>query len=81
MIEWAWLLITALLGALNLFQLVYWSRQVHKLIDKLMSRNYADYVTVQRPAMPDLPQASIFNEQTIDQDKDLAALNNIMVGL
>lgn len=29
---------------LNVFQFVYWSREVQKLIDKLMSGSYVNYV-------------------------------------
>lgn len=32
----------ALIG-LNVFQTVYWSWQIHKLINKLMSRDYVQY--------------------------------------
>ncbi len=35
--------ILGLLG-LNVFQLVWWSTQNHRLVDKLMSKNYAEYV-------------------------------------
>lgn len=30
------------------FQQVYWSIQTHKLIDKLMSRNYHEYTQAER---------------------------------
>lgn len=30
----------------------YWSRQVHKLIDKLMSRNYYEYKQAESPNVP-----------------------------
>lgn len=35
----------ALLGllGLNVFQTIYWSRQVQKLVDKVMSGSYAQY--------------------------------------
>lgn len=40
--------ITALVG-LNVFQLVYWSRQVQKLVDKVMSRDYHTYQISKQP--------------------------------
>lgn len=33
-----------LLLLLNVFQFWFWSKQVQSLIDKLMSKNYAEYV-------------------------------------
>ena len=41
-------LVIASLVGLNVFQLYYWSRVTHKLIDKLMSRNYAEYVSIEK---------------------------------
>jgi hypothetical protein len=32
-----------LLGALNIYQFFFWSGQVHRLVNKLMSRNYQEY--------------------------------------
>lgn len=28
---------------LNVFQFIFWARQVQRLVDKLMSRNYGEY--------------------------------------
>src|ERR1700743_917258 len=38
----AWLSLGLLI--LNVFQILFWGRQVQVLVDKLMSRNYAEYV-------------------------------------
>ena len=38
--------------ALNVFQLVWWSWQTHKLIDKLMSRSYFEYKEAKKPVVP-----------------------------
>lgn len=42
------ILVLSLIG-LNVFQLVFWSRQVQQLVDKLMSRNYTDYSVAAKP--------------------------------
>lgn len=42
------ILVLSLIG-LNVFQHIFWSRQVQQLVDKLMSRNYAEYSVVSRP--------------------------------
>lgn len=57
-----------LLG-LNIFQSVYWSRQVQKLVDKLMSRNYAEYVQVTKPILPTvrLDDASVDEADVLDE--------------
>lgn len=41
-------MLCAALVALNMF----WGRQVQKLIDKVMSRNYAEYTHVNAPPAP-----------------------------
>ncbi len=65
---------------LNVCQTIYWSRQVQKLIDKLMSRNYADYSYTQLQAKaPQLPVASQLEENIPDTDLD--TLNQVMTGL
>lgn len=40
--------IAGLVG-LNVFQLIYWSRQVQKLVDKVMSRDYHTYEISKQP--------------------------------
>jgi len=42
------IVVLSLIG-LNVFQAVHWSRQVQTLVDKLMSRNYAEYSTLAQP--------------------------------
>lgn len=55
------------------FQQVFWSRQVHKLVDKLMSRSYAEYVQATKP----LP--AVNRIQTPEEREDLGALQGIHV--
>ena len=56
------LVILSLIG-LNVFQHVYWSRQNQKLVDKLMSRNYHEYVQAQ-------PQPSALKMVAEPEDPD-----------
>lgn len=66
--------IFVLLG-LNVFQLVYWSRQVHKLVDKIMSRNYAEYVQTNRPT---LPTVSKDDDSFVEESDVLNELNGVL---
>jgi hypothetical protein len=77
MVEGILSLVSLSLIALNLFQLIYWSRQTHKLIDKLMSRNYPEYVQTQNLAAP-LPKQQVTMEHVVDQDLD--TLNQTLAG-
>lgn len=53
------------LVATNVFQFLFWSNQNQKLIDKLMSKNFAEYQAVKRK--PDVkPQK--------DPEEELAAI-------
>lgn len=67
------------LCAVNVFQLFFWSWTTHKLLDKLMSRNYGEYVQVRAPKH-ELPRAQ---EPEVEdfQDEDLHTLNQTMAGL
>lgn len=67
-----------LLAALNLFQFIFWSRQVHGLIDKLMSRNYAEYVASKayKPSQKSSPTAS----SDVPDDMVLNELNGLLGG-
>jgi hypothetical protein len=38
--------------ALNVFQIIFWSRTTHKLIDKLMSRSYFEYKEADKKKLP-----------------------------
>lgn len=62
------------LGALNVFQMVYWSRQVQKLVDKLMSRNYAEYVQVNKPP---LPTVKVTDDIAVEERDVLNELNGM----
>ncbi len=72
-------LLALALGFVTVFQTIYWSRQVHKLIDKLMSRNYAEYVHTLK-SQADLPGPEISKDES-EADDDLDQLNRVMAGI
>lgn len=79
--EWVWTMAIAVLAILNVFQLIYWSRQTQKLIDKLMSRNYAEYeqAKLQKHVLPRVDDTE--SDSEVFMDDDLKTLNNTMAGL
>lgn len=74
------LLIGVGLLGLNVFQLVFWSRQTGRLIDKLMSRNYAEYKQVEHLA----PSPNSQIQQALSprgDDPVLSELNGMLGGM
>lgn len=69
----------AILLGFNIFQIWYWSRQVQRLVDKLMSRNYAEYVQATALAS-NLPQDNIRlpTEEKEAEDQILLELNGML---
>lgn len=61
--------------ALNVYQFFFWSRQVQKLVDKLMSRNYAEYVQVTKPP---LPTVQVQDDSHIEESNILDELNGMV---
>jgi hypothetical protein len=59
--------VLVLLG-FNIFQYFFWTWQVHKLIDKMMSRNFAEYVQATKPLEPDAPKVQLPEEEDILKD-------------
>ena len=80
MIEYAFILLAFASMLLNVFQHIYWSGQVQKLIDKLMSRNYADYSYTKAQAEA-LPLPSMSKLENNEPDSELETLNQVMTGL
>lgn len=73
------LICIATLAGLIVFQQLYWMRQIQKLIDKLMSKNYADYI---QATAPSLPPRHPFGDITVRPEEvleDLGVLNAIQV--
>ena len=71
------IVIVSLLG-LNIFQLIYWSRETHRLIDKVMSKNYAEYVQSEK-FKADLPQPRKIDTSEISDDDVLRELNGMQL--
>lgn len=58
---------------MNVGQYLFWTWQVHKLIDKLMSRNFAEYIQVTKPA-----DTSIKVQLPEDNEDQLDTLNRML---
>lgn len=54
-----------------IFQQIFWSRVAQKLVDKLMSRNYHEYVQAQQTS----PAVRVRVNDSPDDFEDLSALN------
>lgn len=78
--EWGLLIVIALLVGLNVWQHWYWSNTTSRLIDKLMSRNYAEYKQVEQSiASPKKPNS--YQELDPSNDQILNELNGMLGGL
>ncbi len=70
------------LVALNAFQLFYWMRETHRLIDKIMSKSYPEYVSsvsYLKPKPTPSPGQEVDSQDTIQEQEILRELNG-MVG-
>lgn len=47
------------LVALVVWQQIFWARQVHDLVDKLMSKSFAEYRQARAPKEPKAPKAPV----------------------
>jgi hypothetical protein len=66
----------ALVG-LNIFQAWFWSRQNQRLIDKLMSKNYAEYVQTNTLAKA-YPKSQEQKNLEVEPDAVLDELNGML---
>lgn len=73
-------ILIVLLGGLNVFQIIYWSRQTHRLIDKVMSRNYAEYVSVEKFQATPPPVKKEDTPPAEEKDEELDLLNKQFAG-
>ena len=60
---------------LNVLQFVFWTWQINKLVDKLMSRNYAEYVSVTKPVETSMSSVQL---PVKDDDDVLQDLNRML---
>ncbi len=65
------------LTVLNIFQLIFWSRQNSRLVDKLMCRNYAEYKQIEHLATSPNKLDSTEKLQ-INDDEVLRELNALL---
>lgn len=57
----------------NIYLIRFWSSQNQKLVDKLMSRNYAEYAYHQKP-----PEKQLTQEPVVQDDEVLEELNRFL---
>jgi len=60
---------------LNVLQFVFWTWQINKLVDKLMSRNYAEYASVTKPVETSMSSVQL---PVKDDDDVLQDLNRML---
>lgn len=68
-------LVAEILAALNLVQLFFWGYQVHTLVNKLMSKNFAEYKLIQNgpPKITEVP----LEENEFEESEILGELNGM----
>jgi hypothetical protein len=70
------------LAAINLGQTFFWSRANRALIDRLMSRNYAEFVQSEKALQEVVPKKPVtVDEDSIVDEQALRELNNRMLGI
>jgi hypothetical protein len=70
--------IIGILIVLNVAQAAFWMRQTQKLVDKLMSRNYADYSqSVSYQSRPPTKATSLSNLADDESEPDFRTLEGI----
>jgi hypothetical protein len=60
-----------IMSGVIVYQQIFWSRQVQKLVDKLMSRSYTEYFQTQNPKPP------VERFQIPEEREDLGALQGL----
>lgn len=72
------MIVIGVLALLNVFQLVYWSRLQSRLIDKLMSRNYAEYVQLSKPQPSQGLEVTLPDQSEVEEQDVLSTLNRML---
>lgn len=76
MLQDNWLAIALLLA--NAVQFWFWSRQNQRLVDKVMSKNYADYVQSHTIAQPVINDVHAVEDLKIEDTDVLRELNRAL---
>lgn len=74
------LIVICILTALNVFQFLFWSVQNQRLVDKLMSRDYAEYNLV-KSGPPPRPEPKVDLESVAEETQILKELNSFVGGV
>lgn len=69
--------VVLVLGGLNVYQFIFWSSQVNKLLNKLMSRNYAEYVSAEKYTPPE-PKKITLDPDLSEETEILTELNGML---
>lgn len=72
--------VVAILALMNVAQMVFWSFHNHKLVNKLMSRNFGEYQLIAH-GPPEIKQEAIsFDEyeEQHEEDQILSELNGVV---
>lgn len=64
----------------NVFQFIYWSIDHHKMVNKIMSRNYGELIQAEALKNPS-PMSSVASEINVKEDEVLNELNGMLGGL
>lgn len=71
------------LAVMNVAQLVFWAIYTHKLINKIMSKNFAEYDLVTKGPPPPEKEAVGFSDyqDTLEEEEILAELNGQVMAM
>jgi len=61
---------------MNIFQAIFWAFQCQRLVNKLMSKDYAEYSLIQRGPPP---KESPINQETEIEEKEILDQLNAMI--
>ncbi len=74
--------VIAVLAVMNVAQLIFWAIYTHKLINKLMSKNFAEYDLVTKgPKSPEKEVLSFSEYQDDLEEKEILAELNGQLGV
>lgn len=71
-------IVILILVLLNAFQIWFWTKQIHKLIDKQMSRNFPEYVASVAPKSEPVSQLKLLGDDGLSEQEILSELNSML---